>query len=144
MKRVLARLLDHERPAPGWLRREAARMVDPQRPGDFNEAMMELGATVCTPRSPRCAECPVARWCRARMAGTVGERPGRRRRKSVPRVEYAVAVLVDEAGRTLLVRRPPGGMLARMWEFPCGVVGEGGAAEEVTGAALRAANGTSR
>ena len=127
VKRVLARLLDLERPAPGRLRREAARLVDPERPGDFNEAMMELGATVCTPRSPECAECPVARWCRARKAGTVGERPARRGRgRGVRRVEYAVAVLVDEAGRTLLVRRPPKGLLAGMWEFPAVRVDGGG------------------
>ena len=133
VKRVLARLLDLERPAAGRLRREAARLVDPERPGDFNEAMMELGATVCTPRSPGCAECPVARWCRARMAGTVGERPGRGRRRGVRREEYAVAVLVDEAGRTLLVRRPPQGLLAGMWEFPAVRVGGEGAG---AGAAL--------
>ncbi|MDE2677114.1 MAG: A/G-specific adenine glycosylase [Gemmatimonadota bacterium] len=128
VKRVLARLLDLERPAAGRLRREAARLVDPNRPGDFNEAMMELGAMVCAPRSPRCAECPVAGWCRARMAGTVGERPARGRGvrgRGVRRVEYAVAVLVDEAGRTLLVRRPPEGLLAGMWEFPAVRVGEG-------------------
>ncbi len=136
VRRVLARLLDLERPAAGRLRQEAARLLDPQRPGDFNEAMMELGATVCTPRAPRCAECPVARWCRARMAGTVGERPARGRRGGVRRVEYAVAVMVDEAGRTMVVRRPPEGLLARMWEFPCEVVG-GGAG--VTEAALRVA-----
>ena len=142
VKRVLARLLDLERPAAGRLRHEAARLVDPERPGDFNEAMMELGATVCTPRSPRCAECPVARWCRARMAGTAEARPGRGRgrRRGVRREEYVVAVVVDEAGRTLLARRPPEGLLARMWEFPCeGVGGEGGSAEALREGALRIA-----
>ncbi len=119
VRRVLARVLDRADPSPALLRREAARLVDPGRPGDFNEAMMELGATVCTPRAPRCAECPVARWCRALMAGTVGERPGRvERRRGVRREEYAVTVMVDEAGRMLLVRRPPEGLLAGMWEFP--------------------------
>ena len=126
VRRVLARLLDIERPGAARLRREAARLLDPERPGDFNEAMMELGATVCTPRGPLCAECPVARWCRARAAGTVGERPARRRRARVRREEYAVAVLVDEAGRTLLARRPPEGLLAGMWEFPAVRVGRGG------------------
>ncbi len=138
VRRVLARLLDRADPSPARLRREAARLVDPDRPGDFNEAMMELGATVCTPRAPRCAGCPVARWCRARMAGTVGERPGRAgRRRGVRREEYAVAVMVDEAGRTALVRRPPEGLLAGMWEFPAARVGEGGAG--VRAAALRVA-----
>ena len=136
VRRVLARVLDRADPSQALLRREAARLVDPDRPGDFNEAMMELGATVCTPRAPRCAECPVARWCRARMAGTVGERPGRvGRRKGVRREEYAVTVMVDEAGRTLLVRRPPEGLLAGMWEFPAVRVGggEGGRTEAAPG-----------
>lgn len=118
VRRVLARLLDIAAPGPAQLRREAARLVDPTRPGDFNEAMMELGATLCTPRAPRCGECPVAQWCRARVAGTVEERPAPKRRRPVPRVEYVTAVLVDPAGRTFLVRRPPRGLLAGMWEFP--------------------------
>ena len=137
VRRVLARLGDIERPTPARLRREAARLLDPERPGDFNEAMMELGATVCTPKRPGCAECPVARWCRARAAGTVGERPARRRRGRVRREEYAVAVLVDEAGRTLLARRPPEGLLAGMWEFPAARMGPADAlVEAALGVAL--------
>ncbi len=141
-RRVLARLLDIAAPSPAQLRREAARLLDPARPGDFNEAMMELGATLCTPRAPRCGECPVARWCRARAAGTVEERPAPRTRRPVPRVEYATAVLVDAAGRTLLVRRPPQGLLANMWEFPAvrlGAGGAGGAAARPAGEAIVAA-----
>ena len=140
VRRVLARLHDIAAPSPARLRREAARLLDHARPGDFNEAMMELGATVCTPRSPRCGECPVAQWCRARLAGTAEERPARRRRTRAPRVAYATAVLVDAAGRTLLVRRPPRGLLAGMWEFPAvRVGGEGGVAARLAGEAIVAA-----
>lgn len=118
VRRVLARLLDAPRPSVSHLRAEAARLLDPQRPGDFNEALMELGATVCTPKSPRCGACPVAAHCRARSAGTVLERPAPRRAPRLRRAEYAVAVALDERGRTLLVRRPEAGLLAGMWEFP--------------------------
>ena len=140
-RRVLARLLDVAAPSPAQLRREAARLLHPTRPGDFNEAMMELGATLCTPRAPRCGECPVARWCRARAAGTVEERPARPTRRPVPRVHYATAVLVDAAGRTLLVRRPPRGLLAGMWEFPAVRLGAARpAADAIVAAARRVAS----
>lgn len=117
-RRVLSRLLDAPRPSASRLRAEAARLLDPERPGDFNEALMELGATVCTPKSPRCDTCPVAAHCRARAAGTAQERPAPRPAPRIRRAEFAVAVAVDELGRTLLVRRPEVGLLAGMWEFP--------------------------
>ena len=140
VRRVLCRLFDLEAPTAGRLREEAARLVDPGRPGDFNEAMMELGATVCTPRSPGCGGCPVRGWCRARVVGTVAERPARRPRRKVPWVEYVAVVVVGEGAEaageqvapvsparagggppavmTLLRKRPDSGLLAGMWEFP--------------------------
>lgn len=118
VRRVLCRLLDEGDPSPARLRAEAARLLDPRRPGDFNEAMMELGATVCTPRRPSCRACPVAGWCRARSAGTVPDRPLPRPRRKMRRAAYAVAVALDGAGRTLLTRRPARGLLAGTWEFP--------------------------
>src|SRR5688572_31827881 len=59
VRRVLARLYDEPEPTARWLRERAAALVDPARPGDFNQALMELGATVCRPRSPDCARCPL-------------------------------------------------------------------------------------
>ena len=129
VKRVLCRLFDMEAPTAGRLREMAGGLVDPGRPGDFNEAMMELGATVCTPRSPGCGGCPVREWCRARAVGTVAERPARRPRKRVPRVEHVAVVVVGRASPadpggghpsivTLLRKRPDSGLLAGMWEFP--------------------------
>lgn len=118
VRRVLARLLDAPHPSVSQLRAEAGRLLDPHRPGDFNEALMELGATVCVPRVPRCGVCPVADFCRARLAGTAAERPAPRPKPSVRRVAYAVAVALDVHGRTVLVRRPKKGLLAGMWEFP--------------------------
>lgn len=117
VRRVLARLFDAPAPTPAWLRERASELVDPERPGDWNQAVMELGATVCTPRGPRCAACPVAPWCAARAAGTQAERPAPLRKRAVPTSAIALAV-IQHRGRLLLEKRPPDGLLAGMWAFP--------------------------
>jgi A/G-specific adenine glycosylase len=118
VRRVLARWFDRAAPAPKWLRETAAELVDASRPGAWNQALMELGATVCTPRGPRCDACPVSAWCAARAAGTQEERPAPSARRPVPRECYATAVVVDAGGHALVVRRPEGGLLGGMWSFP--------------------------
>ncbi len=136
VRRVLARLGDEPDPTPAVLRRWAVALVDPERPGDFNQALMELGATVCTPRNPLCGECPVSSACQSRAAGTQAERPVPRRKGAVRAVAWGVAVLVAGSGgeaRVLLRRRPSEGLLGGMWEFPsqevAGESGPGGARE---------------
>jgi A/G-specific adenine glycosylase len=118
VRRVLARLHDLEDPTPAQLHRLAAELVPADRPGDFNQAMMELGATVCTPRAPDCDACPVARCCRARERGVQEARPRRARRAPVPRETVETSVIVRGDGAFLLTRRPPRGLLAGLWEFP--------------------------
>ena len=118
VRRVVARLFDLPDPSLAETRDRVAGLMDTARPGDFNEAMMELGATVCRPRSPCCGSCPLAAGCRARIAGTVAERPVRRRRGPLPARTWGVLVAVSPRGRTLLVQRPPEGLLGGMWEFP--------------------------
>jgi len=118
VKRVLARLLDEAEPTAAWLRSVAGALVDPRRPGDWNQALMELGATVCAPKAPACGACPLARWCAARREGTQEERPAPGRHRAVPTAELAVAVVVDPGHRVLLVRRPEGGLLGGLWAFP--------------------------
>lgn len=123
VRRVVARLLDWPDPTPRELEETVARWVPEEAPGDFNQALMELGATVCTPRNPACPDCPVEALCGARAAGTVEERPAPRKRAPVRREVHAVTVAVrhDGAGappRLALRRRPDRGLLAGMWEFP--------------------------
>ncbi len=125
-RRVLCRVFDLPDPTAGELDRLASTLVDPDRPGAFNQALMELGARVCTPRSPACHACRVEGLCRARARGTVGERPAPKRTARVREAEVAVAVAVDEAERTVVRRRPEDGLLGGMWEFP-GRELEGGA-----------------
>jgi A/G-specific adenine glycosylase len=109
--------------APGMWRKLQATAQDllaPNASGDWNQAMMELGATVCTPKSPRCGECPVEKWCRARKLGIEEELPPARKKRATVEVTLAAAVLLDPRGRTLLVRQPDvdGALFSRMWQFP--------------------------
>ncbi|NNL30824.1 MAG: A/G-specific adenine glycosylase [Gemmatimonadetes bacterium] len=117
VRRVLARLYDEPDPKPAWLRERAAELVDRGRPGDWNQAVMELGATVCTPQGPRCETCPLSVWCAAREAGTAEKRPAARKAKVVPHGRFVLAV-VEMGGQVLLQRRPAGGLLGGLWAFP--------------------------
>lgn len=103
---------------------EAARLAHGPRPGDLNQALMELGAVVCRSRSPVCHECPWRSVCDARVAGDAEAIPRRPARARVRRVR-AVAALIRRRGRVLLVRRPAGSLLGGLWELPGGALGRG-------------------
>ncbi len=122
-RRVLSRLFDLVDPTDASLRKRAGELVDPDRPGDWNQALMELGATICTARSPGCTVCPLTGQCRARAQGTQELRPASKRRARVRTVSYAVLVAVNPAGELLMVRRPPDGLLGGLWEFPAVEIG---------------------
>ena len=132
--RVLSRLsAEAGDPARVAVRRrleEVARgLLDRQRPGDSNQALMELGATICRPRRPRCDLCPLAGNCRAAGEGRPEAYPFRRR-AAPPRRESRVVALVSRRGRLLLFRRAgDAAQLAGLWELPW-VEGEPGAAAE--------------
>ena len=120
VRRVLARLFalrgpEYRRDGPFYNRAE--ELLDRERPGDWNQAVMELGATVCLPRKPACPACPVRKHCRAMQQGQVEELPESRARRAPVDVTVAAA-LVEKDGRVLLVRRPEGRLLGRMWEVP--------------------------
>lgn len=135
-RRVLTRLFDLERPTAAELERLARALVPADRPGDFNQALMELGATVCRPRAPRCDACPLGRLCVARRRGTLDRRPTPGRRRQVPLFTVGTAVLSSPEGRVLLARRPERGLLGGTWEFPGAIAGR---RESPAGAARRAA-----
>ena len=86
--------------------------------------MMELGATVCTPRAPQCHACPLATWCQAHRRSLAEKIPAPRKKPVTVRICIAAAVLLDPGGRTLLVHYPPAhnrkedGLFSRMWQFP--------------------------
>ena len=145
--RVLARVgaIRGDLRAPGmWRKLEASAqdLLAAKAPGNWNQAMMELGATVCTPKSPRCEECPVESWCRARKLGITQELPAARKKRETVDVTLAAAVLLDPRGRTLLVRKRngDGALFSRMWQFPAVEVSGDGAATGGRAATLLAAH----
>jgi A/G-specific adenine glycosylase len=115
VERVLSRLDGAPRAgAVAWQR--AQELLDRRHAGDWNQAMMELGATVCTPRSPQCLVCPVRQWCRAPGAGTRDET--RKPRPARKRVQMTRA-LIERGKRVFLVQRPADeAQMAGMWELP--------------------------
>ncbi|MGA2112405.1 MAG: A/G-specific adenine glycosylase [Anaerolineales bacterium] len=123
-RRVLARLLDYRgdvRSARGerHLARVAASLVPCGRAGDFNQALMDLGAMVCTARQPYCRGCPLRGRCLAFRRGVQEDRP--RRKRAAPRPHYQdCAAIVRRGGRYLIRQRPGEGLLAQLWEFPGG------------------------
>jgi A/G-specific adenine glycosylase len=96
----------------------AQALLDRRRPGDFNQAMMELGATVCLPRAPLCNSCPAARFCAARTAGTERELPVKASKPRARGVDLDLALL-ERDSRIFLIQRPRGeSRLAEFWELP--------------------------
>lgn len=142
VRRVLARLAaipdDVRRPA---VDRRLATLATALLPAGtaalHNQAMMELGALVCTPRTPDCAACPVASACVARREGAPERYPVRPPKREVPHRDVAIAVVRNERGQLLLDQRPYDGMLAGLWEFPGGKLEAGETAVEALVRELR-------
>jgi A/G-specific adenine glycosylase len=129
LRRVLSRLdnLAVDPRSPEGERRllaTASEMLPKGQASVFNQALMDLGATVCTPRAPICTICPVASLCLSFQAGVQEERPVRVKRKSIPHYAVAAAV-IHRDGQVLIARRPEGGLLGGLWEFPGGKVEQG-------------------
>jgi len=124
--RVLARLgavRGDVRAPHRWrqLSKTAEHLLAPHAPGDWNQALMELGERICTPQSPRCGSCPVSRFCRARALRLTDAIPAPRRKRVTISMRIAAAVLYDPSGRTLLVRdlkAYDGVLFSRLWQFP--------------------------
>ena len=133
IKRVYARLFDVEQPVDSTVGETilwelADRNLPQGHAGDYNQALMDLGATICVPKNPRCLICPVMRLCLARQRGTQNERPVKTPKKDVPHYVHAAAVTLQR-GKVLLAQRPSQGLLGGMWEFPNGRVNGDPAAE---------------
>jgi A/G-specific adenine glycosylase len=136
-QRVLSRFLGRMEdpgtgPARRWLWEAAEALVPLRGAGEHNQALMELGALICTPSQPRCGECPIRTRCEAFRTGRQEEIPARTARLA-PIPVREVAVVVHRQGRALIVRRPPEGRWGGLWEFPRGEL----APEETAEAAAR-------
>jgi len=123
VKRVLARLIACERPPAREIKRFWAlseALLDPIRPRDFNQALMDLGATVCTPRNPGCEQCPWRDQCAAYAAGDPAAYPVTDASRELPFQVIGVGVVLNDAGQVLIDQRLNEGLLGGLWEFPGG------------------------
>ncbi|MEO8376026.1 MAG: A/G-specific adenine glycosylase [Candidatus Sumerlaeota bacterium] len=141
VERVLARVYTIEdemksTPARKKLRGLADTLVPANRPGDFNQALMELGATICTPREPECLRCPISADCGAFQTGRQHEFPRIKPKEKMQEVQEVAVVLRDAKQRVLVLLRSDTGSFANLWELPRVVVGK---KEKRQAAAVRAA-----
>ncbi len=118
VRRVLSRVYDIADPTHDVVREAGGPLVG-ERPGDVNQALMDLGATVCTPRSPDCPGCPLATRCLARRRGTIALRPKRQATRKRPHYDIAVGIVWRDE-ELLIAKRPAEGLLGGLWEFPGG------------------------
>ena len=121
IERVIARLFAIESPLPkakADIREHQARLTPRARAGDYAQAMMDLGATICTPKRPACPRCPISAGCRAFAAGTPDRYPLKPAKTERPTRFGEAFVAVRDDGAILLRRRPPGGLLGGMTEVP--------------------------
>jgi A/G-specific adenine glycosylase len=126
IKRVYARIFDIDIPVDSSLGEKILwGLADENLPkgqaGDYNQALMDLGATICVPKNPRCLICPVMELCQARQNGTQDRRPVMKPKKEVPHYVHAAGVMIEKR-KVLLAQRPSQGLLGGMWEFPNGRV----------------------
>jgi A/G-specific adenine glycosylase len=126
IKRVYSRIFDVEVPIDSpagekTLWELAEENLPEGHAGDYNQALMDLGATICVPKNPRCLICPVLKLCKAGQNGTQNQRPVKTPKKEVPHYVHAAGVIIRRS-RVLLAQRPSAGLLGGMWEFPNGRV----------------------
>jgi len=126
IRRVLARLFDIREPARSPLgERQLSELAQANLPsgraGDYNQALMDLGALICKPKKPDCERCPIANSCRARQLGVQEARPVKLPRKKTPHLTVTAAVIRRD-GKVLIAQRPSKGLLGGMWEFPGGTL----------------------
>ena len=132
--RVLARLFEISLPinqssSSKTFELLAQELLSQSNPGDYNQAIMELGALVCTPKKPNCQHCPVSDSCRSYQVGSVDQYPVKIKPKSRPEYQIAIAVIVKK-DRVLITKRKNEGLLGGLWEFPGGKIEIGETAQE--------------
>ena len=139
VSRVISRLFALRNPLGSSESRQHVRtladqLVSKKNPGHFNQALMDLGATVCTPRTPSCLSCPLRGLCKAKELGLEDQIPVAKKRPVLSHKHMTAAIVLDRKKRVLMVQRPASGLLGGLWKFPGG---EKGTKETVKGALHR-------
>ncbi|OGP73192.1 MAG: A/G-specific adenine glycosylase [Deltaproteobacteria bacterium RBG_16_50_11] len=120
VKRVLSRLFaisGNPRKTEGLLWQISESLIPQGRANAFNQALMDLGSMICTPKGPQCPRCPLLNECRGKALGNPESYPSKTIKKRIPQIE-AVSAVTLKKGKTLLRQRPPKGLLGGLWEFP--------------------------
>lgn len=127
VRRILCRLFAIRKPIDDTreqkeLQKLAASLIPARRPGDFNQALMDLGATICKPQNPACSLCPIAGLCRAREHDLQDILPITKKAPAIPHRHATAAVIRNSKGALLVVQRPATGLLASLWKLPGGFI----------------------
>jgi len=142
VSRVISRLFALRRPLGSpdsreQVRKRANHLLSKKHPGHFNQAMMDLGATVCTPRTPGCLSCPLRDLCKAKDLGLQEQLPVTKKRPALSHKHMIAAILFDRKKRVLVVQRPASGLLGGLWRFPGGERGEKETGKEAAARTIR-------
>jgi len=134
VSRVICRIFKiNEQPKSGVgkqiIQQRAQKLLATDNPGDYNQAIMELGALVCTPRSPKCEICPVEEFCQAQKSGQQLDYPAKAPKKQRPH-NIIAAGIIHKDDKILIARRPEEGLLGGLWEFPGGKLEDGETLEQ--------------
>ena len=135
VRRILCRVFAIRKPVDDareqkQLQELAASLIPVKHPGDFNQALMDLGATICKAKNPDCSRCPVANLCQAQLHDLQNILPITRKAPAIPHRQAAAAVIRNAKGLLLIVQRPASGLLASLWKLPGGFIKSGEDAEK--------------
>lgn len=119
------------------VQQHANELIPADQPGDFNQAIMELGATVCTPKNPDCKLCPISLNCTAYQSARTDVIPYKSKAKKIPHHQIAVGLIVNDNAELLIALRPDNAMLGGLWEFPGGKKEQNESLEETVVRELR-------
>jgi A/G-specific adenine glycosylase len=127
VRRILCRLFAIRKPADDTreqkqLQKLAALLIPLKHPGDFNQALMDLGATICKAKNPDCSRCPAANLCQARHHNLQNVLPTIGKARAIPHRQAVSAVIRNSKGMLLVVQRPTSGLLASLWKLPGGFI----------------------
>jgi A/G-specific adenine glycosylase len=127
VRRILCRLFAIRKPVDDarehkQLQKLADSLIPVKHPGDFNQALMDLGATICKAKNPDCSRCPIVNLCQARLHDLQDVLPITRKSPAIPHRQAAAAVIRNSKGMLLVVQRPASGLLASLWKLPGGFI----------------------